>query len=252
MRLAFLTHEPFYPPSGGGSAEAIYLVQEFRRRGHEVHLFCPRVADAAAVRRDFGVTLTEFKTWRMGRYASLRNFKYLLYPFFLQRLVEREAAATKFDLIFSQHAIAAVTAGRLRAKLRVPVVMNFLDYLTGFMETWPAYLAPKPFLAAIKKFELSLPSTYEADGVLTVSDTLADYFADAGYPRTRLLPIYYGYDAELFPLRTPKPISRPTVVICHTVKGKGVSFMENLLAWHYKNPDDEQVLAALAELEAQA
>ena len=67
MRLAFLTHEPFYPPSGGGSAEAIYLVQEFRRRGHEVHLFCPRVADAAAVRRDFGVTLTEFKTWRMGR-----------------------------------------------------------------------------------------------------------------------------------------------------------------------------------------
>ncbi len=45
--------------------------------------------------------------------------------------------------------------------------------------------------------------------------------------------------------------TRPTVVIAHTVKGKGVSFMENLLAWHYKNPDDEQVLAALAELEAQ-
>ena len=46
--------------------------------------------------------------------------------------------------------------------------------------------------------------------------------------------------------------ARPTVVIAHTVKGKGVSFMENLLAWHYRNPDDEQVIAALAELEAGA
>ncbi|MBI3414859.1 MAG: glycosyltransferase family 4 protein [Verrucomicrobia bacterium] len=213
MRLAFLTHEPFFPPSGGGSAEAVYLVREMRRRGHEVHLFCPRVADAKAIERDFGVSLTEFKLWRMGRYAALRNFKYLLYPFFLERLVERRARAVKFDLIFSQHAIAAVAAGRLRAKLQVPVAMNFLDYLTGFMETWPGYLAPKPFLAAIKKFELSLPSKYQADAVLTVSDTLADYFADAGYPRTRLLPIYYGYDAELFPLRSPKPVGRPVVVM---------------------------------------
>ena len=48
---------------------------------------------------------------------------------------------------------------------------------------------------------------------------------------------------------TPVLPTRPTVVIAHTVKGKGVSFMEDKLAWHYKNPDDDQVLAALAELE---
>jgi hypothetical protein len=41
MRLAFLTHEPFYPPSGGGSAEAVYLVEELVRRGHEVHIMAP-------------------------------------------------------------------------------------------------------------------------------------------------------------------------------------------------------------------
>jgi len=41
---------------------------------------------------------------------------------------------------------------------------------------------------------------------------------------------------------------KPTVVIAHTVKGKGVSFMENQLAWHYKSPDDEQLTEALAEL----
>ena len=41
MRLAFLTHEPYFPPSGGGSAEAIYLIRELVRRNHEIHLFCP-------------------------------------------------------------------------------------------------------------------------------------------------------------------------------------------------------------------
>ena len=199
MRLAFITHEPFYPPSGGGSAEAIYLVQELAKRGHEVRIFCPKVLDPEKVRQQFGVHLHEFQTWQMGRYTSFRNFKYLLYPFFLQRMVESHARRIKFDLILSQHAISAVAAGRLKQTLQVPVVMNFLDYLTGFMETWPAYLAPPPVLRALKKFELSLPLKHQADAVLTVSDTLADYFADTGYERKRILPIYYGYDAALFP-----------------------------------------------------
>ena len=198
MRAAFLTHEPFYPPSGGGSAEALYLVQELVRRKPEVHIFCPKLADAAATQRQFGVQLHEFKTWKMGRYATGRNFKYLLYPFFLQRMVSAAAATLEFDVLLSQHTISAVAAGRLRRKLGLPVVMNFLDYLSGFMETWPSYVMPKPVLRRLMNFEMSLPSRYHADGVMTVSDTLADYFAEAGYPRTRLCPIYYGYDAELF------------------------------------------------------
>src|SRR3954468_10653436 len=105
-RIAFLTHEPFYPPSGGGSAEALYLVEEMVRRGHEVHLFCPKLADAEMVRQKFTVQLHEFTLWKMGRYAALRNLKYLLFPFFLQRLVESVARGMKFDLVFSQHAIA--------------------------------------------------------------------------------------------------------------------------------------------------
>ena len=43
---------------------------------------------------------------------------------------------------------------------------------------------------------------------------------------------------------------KPTVIIAHTTKGKGVSFMENRVEWHYKNPNDEQLALALAELEA--
>ncbi len=105
MRLAFLTHEPFYPPSGGGSAEAVYLVQELVRRSHEVHLFCPKLDDAGQVAKQFSVHIHEFTAWKMGRYTSLRNFKYLAYPIFLQRMVERAARTIQFDLALSQHAI---------------------------------------------------------------------------------------------------------------------------------------------------
>ena len=42
---------------------------------------------------------------------------------------------------------------------------------------------------------------------------------------------------------------QPSVVIAHTVKGKGVSFMENDNNWHYKTPDSDELCRALAELE---
>lgn len=43
---------------------------------------------------------------------------------------------------------------------------------------------------------------------------------------------------------------RPSVLIAHTIKGKGVSFMENQVAWHYRNPSQKQLNQALAELES--
>ena len=43
----------------------------------------------------------------------------------------------------------------------------------------------------------------------------------------------------------------PKVVIAHTVKGKGVSFMEDRLEWHYKSPNDEQYAQAIKELDGQ-
>jgi transketolase len=41
---------------------------------------------------------------------------------------------------------------------------------------------------------------------------------------------------------------KPTVVIAHTVKGKGVSFMEGNYLWHSRVPTDEELSAALEEL----
>ncbi len=198
MRVALLTHEPFYPPSGGGSAEAVYLVREMVARGHQVEVFGPRIDDHERVTADFGIRLRPFQRWEMGRYTRARNLKYLAYPFFLERMVAEAARRQPFELLLSQHAISAVAAGRLKRRLGVPVVMNFLDYLTAFMETWPVWLMPPPALAVLKKFELGMPAKYGVDGVLTVSDVLADYVVGAGYPKEKVLPIYYGYDAQLF------------------------------------------------------
>ena len=44
---------------------------------------------------------------------------------------------------------------------------------------------------------------------------------------------------------------KPTAIIARTVKGKGVSFMENNAGWHGKAPNQEQFEAAMAELEAE-
>ena len=47
----------------------------------------------------------------------------------------------------------------------------------------------------------------------------------------------------------PDGSGKPVAVITHTVKGKGVSFMEDDNNWHYRIPDDKEVLDAMRELE---
>lgn len=61
-----------------------------------------------------------------------------------------------------------------------------------------------------------------------------------------------GHDhSQIFEALTERTTGKSRVIVAHTVKGKGVSFMENRVEWHYKNPNDEQLAAALSELEAQ-
>lgn len=42
---------------------------------------------------------------------------------------------------------------------------------------------------------------------------------------------------------------KPSLIIAHTVKGKGVSYMENNIKWHHGVPDEKQYEVALTELE---
>lgn len=45
-----------------------------------------------------------------------------------------------------------------------------------------------------------------------------------------------------------KSFNKPKILIAHTIKGKGVSFMENDNLWHYKNPNKIELLRAIKEI----
>jgi transketolase len=49
--------------------------------------------------------------------------------------------------------------------------------------------------------------------------------------------------------RVPNEKGRPSCVIAHTIKGRGVSFMENSVLWHYRVAAGEEFTSALAELQ---
>lgn len=65
-----------------------------------------------------------------------------------------------------------------------------------------------------------------------------------------------GHDVEKLRAvlkRVPFDANKPSVIICHTIKGKGISFVENNLNWHHKNKvTPEEIQSLLAELEVKA
>ena len=58
-----------------------------------------------------------------------------------------------------------------------------------------------------------------------------------------------GHSAEdIFAAVTDRQGGKPFVAVCRTVKGKGVSYMENVPIWHYRSPNAEEYKQALSEL----
>ena len=216
MRIALLTHEPFHPPSGGGSAAAVYLVQELVRRGHAVVVFGPSIERQAEVEARFGIRFRPFTSWAMGRTTPWRTPKYLAYPAALSRLVSKAVAGgERFDLLIAQHSISAVAAGTLKRRHRIPIALNLLDCLTGFMETWPSWWIRRWMAPRLVRFELGIPSRSDADAVLTVSDGLRDRLLQRGFPADRVRSIYYGYDARLFRPSGIRTATDSPVVVMH-------------------------------------
>ncbi|WP_027632018.1 transketolase [Clostridium hydrogeniformans] len=59
----------------------------------------------------------------------------------------------------------------------------------------------------------------------------------------------HDFEAILKAIEDAKKVSdRPTAVVCNTVKGKGVSFMENEAGWHGTAPNKEQCEKAISEI----
>jgi transketolase len=60
----------------------------------------------------------------------------------------------------------------------------------------------------------------------------------------------HDYATLIEVLSKPAEIGKPTCVIANTVKGKGVSFMENVAKWHHGVPSEVELKRALSELDA--
>jgi transketolase len=76
-------------------------------------------------------------------------------------------------------------------------------------------------------------------------EPLADKWVAFGF-ETRVID---GHDfAQLLEATRPSTTGRPVAVIANTIKGKGVSFMEDRVEWHHKVPSAEQVELAIQEL----
>jgi len=58
----------------------------------------------------------------------------------------------------------------------------------------------------------------------------------------------FGAIAQSFALARAEQ-ERPSVIVAHTVKGKGISFMEDNNNWHYRTPNPQELADALSELE---
>lgn len=82
------------------------------------------------------------------------------------------------------------------------------------------------------------------------TDPVADKWRSFGW-NVRVID---GHDhAELTTALTDPPFpGQPTFVVARTVKGKGVSFMENAAGWHHRVPTDDEYRQALAEIDAAA
>ena len=78
---------------------------------------------------------------------------------------------------------------------------------------------------------------------------LLDAFNSLGLPTSTTVSIVFELMGAAFAAARAEK-DRPSVILAKTVKGKGVSFMENEAGWHGKAPNAEQYERAVAELDA--
>lgn len=91
----------------------------------------------------------------------------------------------------------------------------------------------------------------QIDGTNDQVMSLGDYRAKIAAFGLDVIEVADGNDLEqvIAALDAPACPGKPRGILCHTVKGKGVSFMENAVGWHGKAPKAEEAQKALEELE---
>ena len=57
-----------------------------------------------------------------------------------------------------------------------------------------------------------------------------------------------GHDHEILKNELSRNCEKPHIIIANTIKGKGVSFMEDSVLWHYKPPNNSETIKAIKEI----
>lgn len=78
---------------------------------------------------------------------------------------------------------------------------------------------------------------------------LEEKFKSFGFQTVRINGHEVGEIAGAFDFMKTQKNGKPKCIVCNTVKGKGVSFMENVAIWHGLAPDEEQYKQAMKEIE---
>lgn len=141
----------------------------------------------------------------------------------------------------------ALAAKRLKQNWRTVVLLS--DGELGEGSNWEAMM----FAAHHQLDNLILIVDYnKLQSLTTVDQTLrVEPLADKAQAFGWAVREVDGHDhTSLQDLLTPVlwEKGKPSFLIAHTTKGKGVSFMENKVEWHYKSPSAEQLAQALDEL----
>lgn len=94
----------------------------------------------------------------------------------------------------------------------------------------------------------------QIDGFVTEVNSLGDIDAKVRAFGFHVIHVNgHAIDEIISALKEARTVSdKPTMIVCDTIKGKGVSFMENRAKWHGTAPDAEQAAQALEELDKAA
>jgi len=149
-------------------------------------------------------------------------------------------------------AIGMALGARLNKKsCRVFALLSDGENESG--QTWEAAMSAAKFgldnlIAAVDRNMLQVDGATDLGEKIMPLEPLADKWSSFGWAVMDI----EGHDFReiLTAYEKAKSIKgRPVVIIARTIKGKGVSFMENNAAWHHKAITAEETEAALAEIE---
>ena len=145
----------------------------------------------------------------------------------------------------------ALASKEIQGVLRPNVVVLLGDGECNEGSTWEACLAASHWrlggLIAIVDYN-KLQGMGKVQDVMAL-DSLSEKFRAFGWEVAEVDGHdHYQLNEVLRGAASNSARASPLAIIAHTIKGKGVSFMEGEVAWHYKNLDDKTVVSALKEI----